>query len=177
MARRLIMLALVALGAVSFWALPAGAAAHHGDPGDGTAYDMACHKNPSGRPCVCYKGLTDEQPTPRIEMWDDGSCALRYLQRNLGALWKFAAVLAGSLATGSLVWAGFVLMQDSVNGEGIARARTIVVRVLVGVLIVAMGSFVMEALFLDLFGVPDFWFSNDGKYFRTQSWQELLLGR
>lgn len=107
-----------ALCALALLALPPAAEAHHGQTqSESSAYDWACHEAPGGRECVCYY----DEDGGDIRTWDDGSCALKYLQLNLNNTWQFLALLAGALGTISFGWAGIVMMQDTASGEGVSR--------------------------------------------------------
>ena len=156
-------------------ALPPAAEAHHGQAQDGTAYDRACHEAPGGRECVCYYDAKHKGGDVwDIRTWDDGSCALKYLQLNLNNTWQFLALLAGALGTISFGWAGIVMMQDTASGEGVSRARLMVFRVGIGILVVLVGVLFLGAVYLHLFGVTEFWFGQDGKYFQASDWKRDL---
>lgn len=153
---------------------PAAEAHHRQNRADSTAYDWACHEAPGGRECVCYYDAKYTNGEWQIRTWDDGSCALRYLQLNLNNTWQFLALLAGALGTISFGWAGIVMMQDTASGEGVSRARLMVFRVSIGILVVLVGVLFLEAVYLHLFGVTEFWFSSDGKYFESGDWHKDL---
>lgn len=140
--------------------------AHHGQTqGESSAYDWVRHEAPGGRECVCYYDAKFKDNAWRVSTWDDGSCALEYLQLKLHNTWQLLVLLAGALGTISFGWAGIVMMQDTASGGGVSQARLMVFRVGIGILLVLVGVLFLEAVYLHLFGVTEFWFSSDGKYF------------
>ena len=73
-------------------------------------------------------------------------CTLSYLREDLRRLWYFAAALGGGFAALSLAWAGVMYMQHSASGVDLTRSRMMIMRVLLGVLILAFAFVVWEGL-------------------------------
>lgn len=79
-------------------------------------------------------------------------CSLEYFQENQYRLWYFALAFGGTLAAISIAWGGFVYMQESVSGETRSTARTTVLRVVIGLVLLACAFIVWDAvsgIFLD----------------------------
>ena len=73
-------------------------------------------------------------------------CTLSYFREDLRRLWYFAAALGGGFAALSLAWAGVMYMQHSASGVDLTRSRMMIMRVLLGVLILAFAFVVWEGL-------------------------------
>ncbi len=84
-------------------------------------------------------------------------CSLSYFRENLRRLWYFAAALGGGLATLSLAWGGVAYMQSSASGADLSRARGMIMRVALGVIILACAYLVWEGVSTLLFSHLEFW--------------------
>ena len=76
-------------------------------------------------------------------------CSLTYMREDLRRAWWFAVAVATALFTMSLVWGGFVYMQEAAAAER-ATSRFIIFRVMAGFAVVVMAYF-LYAGFTDLF--------------------------
>ena len=72
------------------------------------------------------------------------NCSLAYFRENLRRLWFFAVALGGGLAALSLGWAGVAYMQASASGADLSRSRTMIMRVLIGIVILACAYLIWE---------------------------------
>ena len=80
-------------------------------------------------------------------------CAMTYYNEDLRRSWKFGVFVAFGLFTMSLVWGGYVYMQESAAAEQRATSRAIIFRVMAGLAIVVMAYFIwtmFSQMFLDL---------------------------
>ena len=64
-------------------------------------------------------------------------CSLAYFRENLRRLWIFALGLAGGLVAISVAWGGVIYMQEAVSGETRSTGRTIMIRAVLGLIILA----------------------------------------
>ncbi len=92
-------------------------------------------------------------------------CAFTYLEEDLRRLWQIAGLLVGALLSITVAWAGVVHMQETASGNSYARTRTILVRALVGAIIVGGCYFIVDAINVELFGIADFWWTQEGALF------------
>ena len=100
-------------------------------------------------------GSTDLHTLPTTSYGQN--CALSYLREDLRRLWRFAVALGGGLAALSLIWAGFAYMQASASGTDLSRNRAMIIRVLVGVIILACAALIWEMVSGTLLGHLDTW--------------------
>ena len=77
-------------------------------------------------------------------------CSLTYMREDMRRAWWFAVAVATALLTMSMVWGGFVYMQESAAATDRATSRSIIFRVMAGFAIVVMAYF-LYAGFSDLF--------------------------
>ena len=73
-------------------------------------------------------------------------CSLSYVRENLRRAWYFLAAVGAGFAAVSLSWAGVVYMQESSSGGDLSRARGMLVRVMIGVVILACALIAWEGL-------------------------------
>lgn len=73
-------------------------------------------------------------------------CAFSYFRENLGRVWRFGVALAGVAAAISLAWGGVAYMQDSASYGDAARIRMAMLRVLMGLAVVALALVVWNAV-------------------------------
>ena len=89
-------------------------------------------------------------------------CSLAYFRENLRRLWVFALALAGGLVAISIAWGGVVYMQEAVSGETRSTGRTIMIRAVLGLVVLAGVFLIWEgvsALFLQGY---DIWRTEPG---------------
>ena len=84
-------------------------------------------------------------------------CALSYFRENLRRLWYFAAFVGAGFVGISLTWGGVVWMQDSSSGVDLSRARGMIVRVLLGLIILTCAYLIWEGLSDFLLNFMDSW--------------------
>lgn len=89
-------------------------------------------------------------------------CALSYFRENLRRLWYFMMALGGTLTAVSIGWAGFVHMQDSVSGETRSMSRTIIIRTVLGVVLLACVFFAWEGVSGLFVGEFEIWSDRPG---------------
>ena len=73
-------------------------------------------------------------------------CALSYFREDQRRLWYFAVALGGSFTVISLIWVGVVHMQNTASGVDISRTRAMLVRVLIGLIILACAFLIWDGL-------------------------------
>ena len=73
-------------------------------------------------------------------------CSLSYFRENLRRAWYFVAALGAGFAAISMTWAGVVYMQESSSGGDLSRARGMMVRVMVGLVLLTCALLVWEGL-------------------------------
>lgn len=80
----------------------------------------------------------------------DEQCSFAYLREDLRRVWRFAIALGTMLLGGSLAWIGFVYMQESAqignSSSGWAGSRTLLMRVLVGIFVLALAGVVWDLI-------------------------------
>ena len=89
-------------------------------------------------------------------------CSLAYFRENLRRLWVFALAFAGGLMAITVAWCGATYMQEAVSGENRAMARTVLIRSVLGVVVLAAVFLIWEGvsgLFLQGF---DIWRTEPG---------------
>ena len=64
-------------------------------------------------------------------------CSLSYVRENLRRLYFFVAAVGAGFAAISMTWAGVVYMQESSSGMDLTRARGMMIRVLIGLVVLA----------------------------------------
>lgn len=65
-------------------------------------------------------------------------CAFSYFRENLGRIWRFAVALGGVAGAISLAWGGVAYMQDSASMGDAVRVRMAMLRVILGMTILAL---------------------------------------
>ena len=109
-------------------------------------------------------GVTDEKERVRktsdLEFMRDDRykqrCALSYFREDQRRLWYFAVALGASFTVISLIWVGVVHMQNTASGVDISRTRGMLVRVLIGLIILACAFLIWDGLNELLFKGLDF---------------------
>lgn len=94
-------------------------------------------------------------------------CAVSYLREDMRRAWQYAAVLAGTFLFASLAWAGVVYMQESAAGADLSRARTMMIRVVVGLIIVACAWVLWEMVGDLLLGHLQSWTGDRDVFYRV----------
>lgn len=108
---------------------------------------------PSG---LRYEGDANEDPVSRAFVRDKefkAQCSLTYFREDVRRAWRFVVAVAFGLFTMSMVWAGFVYMQESAAAQDRVTSRAVMMRVLGGLTIVVMAFFLWElfsGMFVDL---------------------------
>ena len=73
-------------------------------------------------------------------------CALSYFREDQRRLWYFAVSLGASFTVISLIWVGVVHMQNTASGVDISRTRAMLVRVIIGLIILACAFLIWDGL-------------------------------
>ena len=94
------------------------------------------------------------------------NCALSYFRENLRRLWYFAAALGGGLAAISLTWAGVAYMQNSSSGVDLSKNRAMIMRIVVGLVILACSYMIWEAASGMFLGHLDTWSLDPDTFYR-----------
>ena len=94
------------------------------------------------------------------------NCALSYFRENLRRLWYFAAALGGALAGISLTWAGVAYMQSSSSGADLSKNRAMIMRVVVGIFILACSYMIWETSSGMFLGHLDTWSLKPDDFYR-----------
>ena len=91
-------------------------------------------------------------------------CALSYFREDQRRLWYFAVSLGGSFTVISLIWVGVVHMQNTASGVDISKTRAMLVRVIMGLIILACAFLIWEGLNELLFKGLDSWTLEQGVF-------------
>ena len=91
-------------------------------------------------------------------------CALSYFREDQRRLWYFAVALGASFTVISLIWVGVVHMQNTASGVDISRTRAMLVRVIIGLIILASAFLIWEGLNELLFRGLDSWTLEQGVF-------------
>ena len=89
-------------------------------------------------------------------------CSLSYFRENLKRLWYFLLALGATLTAVSIGWAGFVHMQDSASGETRSMSRTIIIRAVLGMILLACVFFAWEGVSGLFLGEFEIWSDRPG---------------
>ena len=132
----------------------------------------APERYPSG---LRYEGDRNEDPIGRGFERDKefkAQCALTYYREDVRRAWWFAVLVASGLFTMSVIWGGFVYMQEAAAAEQRATSRGIIFRVMAGLTIVVMAYFLwtmFSAMFVDL-GDSTIWTPDLEDHIRRPDW-------
>ena len=91
-------------------------------------------------------------------------CSLEYVREDLNRLWKFIGAVAAGIAAVSFCWVGVVYMQEAASGGDLSKARNMLVRVMVGVIIVGCAVVIWEGVSGGVLGGKDSWSMERGVY-------------
>ena len=91
-------------------------------------------------------------------------CALSYFREDQRRLWYFAVALGGSFTVISLIWVGVVHMQNTASGVDISKTRGMLVRVIIGLIILACAFLIWDGLNELLFRGLDSWTLEEGVF-------------
>ena len=91
-------------------------------------------------------------------------CALSYFREDQRRLWYFAVALGASFTVISLIWVGVVHMQNTASGVDISKTRAMLVRVLIGLIILACAFLIWDGLNELLFKGLDSWTLEQGVF-------------
>lgn len=92
-------------------------------------------------------------------------CAMAYFREDLRRLWYFAVALGATFMAASLAWMGVVHMQNSASAVDLSRTRGMLLRVILGVVILASALVVWEAVSGFLFLDREAWTLERGIFF------------
>lgn len=84
-------------------------------------------------------------------------CAFSYFRENLGRIWRFGVVLGGIAAAISLAWAGVAYMQDSASVGDAMRVRMAMLRVIMGLAVLALALVIWNVMDSYLISHVDSW--------------------
>ena len=110
----------------------------------------------------------DDDPTDLQFAADDRyneRCALSYFRENQRRLWVFAVAVGAAFTVFSLIWVGVTYMQHAASGIELSRARAILTRVLIGLVILSCALLVWEGVSAVLFPGMDFWTQDRGVFY------------
>ena len=85
---------------------------------------------------------------------------MEYFREDLRRLLYFLIALASGLVLISVAWAAVIHMMDSATGEQRSQARTIIVRTIVGLVLIAMLFVIYEQVSGLAVGTFDIWDSD-----------------
>ena len=91
-------------------------------------------------------------------------CALSYFREDQRRLWYFAVALGASFTVISLIWVGVVHMQNTASGVDISKTRAMLVRVMIGLIILACAFLIWDGLNELLFKGLDSWTLEQGVF-------------
>ena len=92
-------------------------------------------------------------------------CAMSYFRENQRRLWVFAVALGAAFSVLSLIWIGVTYMQYSASGVELSRARALLTRVIIGLVILACALLIWEGLNEYLFSGVESWTQNRGVFY------------
>ena len=92
-------------------------------------------------------------------------CAMSYFRENQRRLWVFAVALGAAFSVLSLIWIGVTYMQYSASGVELSRARALLTRVIIGLVIMACALLIWEGLNEYLFSGVESWTQNRGVFY------------
>ena len=92
-------------------------------------------------------------------------CAMSYFRENQRRLWVFAVALGAVFSVLSLIWIGVTYMQYSASGVELSRARALLMRVIIGLVIMACALLIWEGLNEYLFSGVESWTQNRGVFY------------
>ena len=94
-------------------------------------------------------------------------CALSYVRENMRRGWYFLAVLGAGFAAISMTWVGVVYMQESSSGSDLTKARGMLIRVLIGLVIVTCALLAWEAISGFLLDYRETWTLDRDTFYRS----------
>ena len=92
-------------------------------------------------------------------------CALSYVRENQRRLWYFAVALGTMFTVISMIWVGVTYMQNSASGVDLSRSRAMLMRVVIGIVILASAFLIWEGLNEVLFNRLDSWTLERGVFY------------
>ena len=92
-------------------------------------------------------------------------CALSYVRENQRRLWYFAVALGSMFTVISMIWVGVTYMQNSASGVDLSRSRAMLMRVVIGIVILASAFLIWEGLNEVLFSRLDSWTLERGVFY------------
>ena len=116
---------------------------------------------------VDHKDAVDGEDSALEFITDDRykqRCALSYFREDQRRLWYFAVALGASFTVISLIWVGVVHMQNTASGVDISKTRAMLVRVIIGLIILACAFLIWDGLNELLFRGLDSWTLEQGVF-------------
>ena len=92
-------------------------------------------------------------------------CALSYVRENQRRLWYFAVALGAMFTVISMIWVGVTYMQNSASGVDLSKSRAMLMRVIIGIVILASAFLIWEGLNEVLFNRLDSWTLERGVFY------------
>ncbi len=92
-------------------------------------------------------------------------CALSYVRENQRRLWYFAVALGSMFTVISMIWVGVTYMQNSASGVDLSKSRAMLMRVVIGIVILASAFLIWEGLNEVLFNRLDSWTLERGVFY------------
>ena len=138
-----------------------------GTPKDVDGDGLVPEKNDAGF-WVDVEGEMDDGKSGLVFMLNDRysqHCSLSYFREDQRRLWHFAVALGAGFTVVSLIWLGVTHMQNTASGVDVARTRTMLVRVLIGVVILACSVLAWEGVNEFLFHGIDSWTLDRGVFY------------
>ena len=121
-----------------------------------------------GLPVVVEVKVLEESLSDLVFAVDDRyaqHCAMSYFRENQRRLWVFAVALGAAFSVLSLIWIGVTYMQYSASGVELSRARALLTRVIIGLVILACALLIWEGLNEYLFSGVESWTQNRGVFY------------
>ena len=92
-------------------------------------------------------------------------CALSYVRENQRRLWYFAVALGTMFTVISMIWVGVTYMQNSASGVDLSKSRAMLMRVIIGIVILASAYLIWEGVNEVLFNRLDSWTLDRGDFY------------
>ena len=92
-------------------------------------------------------------------------CALSYVRENQRRLWYFAVALGAMFTVISMIWVGVTYMQNSASGVDLSKSRAMLMRVIIGIVILASAYLIWEGVNEVLFNRLDSWTLDRGDFY------------
>ena len=110
------------------------------------------------------EGLRSELVYVRTDEYGQ-QCALSYFRENTRRLWVFGVSVGAIFTVISMVIIGITYMQHSASGVDLSRSRLMLIRVFIGVVILACSVLVWEGVNTFLFSNVESWTFERGTFY------------